>query len=143
MAIEKPAAIFSEAGLKIFVEALLGVRNGADLNELVGGITNINSGSNGHDGHNAEVEALVTEYKEFKKADKSKERRMDEITEVISEFLADGKIKNNEQIYSYVKNCGFSYKPNSIGPVMRGVCKRNQAIEKISKSEYRLKGFDL
>jgi hypothetical protein len=141
MAIEKPAAIFSEAGLKIFLEALLSIKSEADIVGMVENITHGSGGHNGNNGHDDEVEALVTEYKGFKKKDK--EQRMEQVTEYISEFMADGKVKGHEEIYNYLLKLGFEYGTRSIGPVMRGICKRNPAIERIGKNQYRLKGFDV
>lgn len=132
--IENPAAIFSEAGLKLFIEALLNNQKEA---KLLGNVTHSISDIDGGGGDNNEVEALVEAYKEYKKDDPDK---MDFIVADLTKHMSDYEIWDTAAIKEELSTHGYEYDLRGIGPLMRGVMNRNPNIEKVGRKEYRLRG---
>lgn len=119
MEIKEPAAIFSEAGLKIFIEAIKEYER------------NSQSDTN-------EVDQLVKEYKVYKEK-KDEPNKMEMITEVLTEFFEDGKVKTTEKIKNYLNSeWGFQYNLRSMTSLMRGVMKRNTNIKKLNAKQYQM-----
>lgn len=123
MEIKEPAAIFSEAGLKMFIEAIQEAER-----------TKFQSPN-----QDTEVDRLVKEYKEFK-GNESESNRLDTIAEYLTEFMIDGERKTTEAILNYLNDvCGYDFTLRSMTSTMRGVMNRNPRIEKINAKQYKLK----
>lgn len=122
MEIKEPAAIFSEAGLKIFIEAIKEYTQGDHSNQ---------SSDN-------EVDKLIHEYKDYKEKQDQPDK-MDVITEHLTKYMDDGKSKNTKEIMTYVNNVlGFDYSLRSITAMMRGVTNRNPNFIKLNARQYKL-----
>jgi hypothetical protein len=120
MEIKEPAAIFSEEGLKMFINALKGSTPDIPTEN--------------------EVDKLVKEYNEYHKRKKGNahEEKMENLMEHLTVFFEDGEIKTSEDIMKYLnENCGMKYDLRSINPLMRGAMHRDPNFQKLSKREYQ------
>lgn len=121
MEIKEPAAIFSEAGLKIFIEAIQEAER-----------TKIQPSENDN-----EIEKLIKEHKAYKESEPSS--RLDTVTEFLNDFFADGEIKTTEAIVNYLNSISdTTYTLRSMASTMRGVMNRNPQIKKLSAKHYQL-----
>lgn len=122
MEIKEPAAIFSEVGLKMFIEAI------QESERAKQQLSNSDS----------EVDKLIKEYKTYKEKE-TEPTQLDNITDYLSEFFADGEIKNTEAIMNYLNHVGDKhYTLRSIASTMRAVMNRNPGIKKLSAKHYQL-----
>lgn len=121
MEIKEPAAIFSETGLKIFIEAIKEFEKGKES------------------GENIAVNQLIEEYKDYKEKPTTNENKMVILTERLADFFSDGETRNSKEILNFVNNvCGFQYDLRSITSLMRGAIKRNPSIVKLNTRQYKM-----
>lgn len=120
MEIKEPAAIFSEAGLKIFIEAI----QEAERAKIMPSESD------------SEVEKLIKEHKAYKESEPS---RLDTVTTFLNDFFADGEIKSTEAIVNYLNSISdVTYTLRSMASTMRGVMNRNPQIKKLNAKQYQL-----